>query len=134
MSKVVLIDDEELVTATLTRVLEHVGHETVCFDDAEPALRQIEFDSVDLVVVDLAMPTPGETVIQTLRNRGLDLPIIVLTGILEHKDMERLMAMGATRVLEKPLQMTPFLAVVDLLLSGTDDSLAPSEVPASRPT
>ena len=59
---------------------EMKGHTVYVFEDAQPALEEIDFDTVDLVITDLTMPTPGEKVIRTIRERGSQVHITVMAG------------------------------------------------------
>ncbi len=119
MSRVVAIDDEDIVREVIANLLERDGYDVVEFDDGAPALEAADLETADLILTDLAMPTPGERVIEAVRQQGISTPIVVLTGVLESKDMDRLMALGADRVLEKPIQAASFLSTVELLLSGS---------------
>ena len=120
MARVVVVDDEELVRRVLDSMLESAGHEVTPFDDGASFLGSEDLESADLIITDLAMPTSGEEVITSVRERGLSIPIVVLTGILDNRDMERLMEIGADRVLEKPIRAPALLSTVELLVSGTE--------------
>ena len=113
---IVVIDDEEAVRRVIVNLLEKEGYRTTAFADAVPAL-SVDLDDVDLIITDLAMPTSGEELIQTTRSRGFEGPIVVLTGVLEHTDMHHLEAIGADRILQKPVSMATLASTVELLLS-----------------
>ena len=61
--------------------------------------------------------TSGEGLIEEVRSRGFGGPIVVLTGVLDDKDAEHLMAIGADRVLQKPIRIAALLSTVELFLS-----------------
>ena len=115
-SRILIIDDEETVLKVIVKVLQHGGYDTIAFGDAAPAL-EVDLDDIDLIVTDLAMSTPGEDLIHAVRGRGFTGPIIVLTGVLEHKDMDHPMSIGADRVFQKPVRMAVLLSTLELLLS-----------------
>ena len=118
---IVVVDDEETVRTVIVNLLENEGYRTTAFADAVPAL-SVYLDDVDLIITDLAMPTSGEELIQTTRNRGFEGPIVVLTGVLEHTDMHQLEAIGADRILQKPVRMAALASTVELLLSGGQEA------------
>ncbi len=69
MAKIVVMDDENTIRVAITRVLERDGHEVLAFEDAAPALEEVNWEEIDLVVSDLVMPTPGDQFILILQSR-----------------------------------------------------------------
>ena len=63
------MDDEQSARSAITRILEREGHEVLDFEDAAPALEEVDYATVDLAVVDLQMPTSGYDAIEELRAR-----------------------------------------------------------------
>ena len=59
MAKIVVMDDEDAIRTAITKVIEHEGHEVLALPDAATALKEVNFEEIDLVVSDLMMPTPG---------------------------------------------------------------------------
>jgi len=117
MATILVIDDEESVRSLLINTLKRTGHTPIPYPDGAPALAEVDFSSIDLVLTDLAMPTPGETVIRTIRERGLTIPIIVLSGILAPTDANQLRKMGADMILPKPTQPPDLVDAINQLLS-----------------
>ena len=70
MATVVIIEDEDSVRQAVAELLEHGGYTTIGFPDAGPVLYAVNFDNIDLIIMDLAMPTRGEEAILTLRSSG----------------------------------------------------------------
>jgi two-component system OmpR family response regulator len=116
LGRILIVDDEEAIRSVLIEQLERTGYDTIAFVDAAP-VREADLDDIDLIVTDLAMPTSGEKLIEDVRGRGFKGPIIIITGFLDDKDTEHLMAIGADRVLQKPIRMAVLLSTVELLLS-----------------
>ena len=116
MASVVIIEDEETQSQTLTEILEHAGHEVTAFADPEKALDTVDFAEIDLLVTDLAMPMRGELVIHTVRSSGFTVPIIVVSGVLKYGDDIDLETIGVDRVLSKPLDIKLLLRYVEELL------------------
>ena len=77
MPRVLLIEDEAIVRQVITDTLERNGYECVSFSDAEPALKILNFTTIDLIITDLSMPMRGEEAIYTLRSSGIEIPIII---------------------------------------------------------
>lgn len=116
MARILVVDDDENVRVTLAALLDRLGHEVEAYDDARPAMDRADFARLDLVIVDLAMPTPGEELVEMIRQSGHDMPILVISGYLEERDRADLEALGVTRILAKPFMPTELMTVVDLFL------------------
>jgi CheY-like chemotaxis protein len=116
MATILMVDDEADLRKVVVRRLEMEGHNLITYADAAPALAKANFDIIDLIIMDLMMPTPGEEAIATLRERGIKKPIIVLSGNLKRGDSERLIATGANSVLSKPFRLMGLLATIEQYL------------------
>ena len=112
MATIVLIEDEAVLRQVVAHVLESDGHEVASYPDAQPALESIDFQEVDLVLTDLAMPTRGEKAIEAIRGSGHDVPIVVLSGVIREGEEESLIQIGANSVLLKPVNLSQLLTVI----------------------
>src|SRR5579883_1642186 len=80
--RVLLVDDEEAVRRASARVLGAEGFEVVQAGDGREALGQLERGQFDVVVSDVMMPNmSGLDLLRTIRQRDLELPVILLTGM-----------------------------------------------------
>ena len=120
MRRVLVVDDEEQIRTSVSAYLARAGMECDSLPDARPLVEGQRLDGIDLLILDLAMPTPGEQAIRALRERGEDLPIVVLTGVMDQKSIDQLMELGATRVLEKPVRLMHLASLLDLLLADEE--------------
>ena len=77
MATILIIDDEESLLEVLTQLLEGEGYETLSFLDAAPALETVDFETIDLIIMDLWMPTSGAVATQEIRTHGFKTPIII---------------------------------------------------------
>ena len=117
MAKIVVMDDESSVRTILERVLQKEGHEVLAFEDAAPALEQVNFEEIDLVVTDLVMPTPGDQFILILQEDEIEVPIIVLSAHLTEQRAQYLKELGVRIILEKPFQVADLLDSVRSVLN-----------------
>ena len=116
MATVLLIEDEATIRQLIETALERNGYEVLSFSDAEPALKTLDFATIDLIITDLSMPMRGEEAIYTLRSGGIDIPIIILSGLVREQDFIPLHSIGANRILSKPFEVKIFLDTVRELL------------------
>ena len=115
MTKIAVIDDDEIVRTSIKNILLKTGYEVIDYTDAAFALADKCLKDVDVILTDLAMPTRGEILIQTVRSREMEIPIIVLSGYIEEKTQE-LKAMGAQAVLKKPFTISELLQVIESVI------------------
>ena len=117
MSKLIYVaDDEKNICFLIENFLEKEGYEVECFGDGESLLEAFEKKAPDLCILDIMMPrVDGLTVLRTLRSRGDDTPVLLLTArdAIDHR-VEGLDA-GADDYLVKPFAMEELLARLRVL-------------------
>jgi len=83
MPRVLVIDDEPLVRATISVALKAEDFEIVTADSGATGLKYFETSQFELVIVDIYMPgMDGAMIIKKLRTRMPYLPIIAISGVL----------------------------------------------------
>lgn len=104
--KVLLVDDEVEFVTTLSERLNLRGvHAQTAFDGGE-ALRCLEEDPPQVVVLDMMMPgLGGLEVLQRIRKEYPQIPVILLTGHSSTRDGMEGMRLGAFDYLMKPLNI-----------------------------
>ena len=112
-----VVDDDPDHLASLCDLLGAAGHEAIPFASAAPAIEAARDAPPALILSDLRMPgLDGIELIRALKDQGVDLPVILLTG---HGDVEhavRAMRAGAEDFLEKPYDAEHLLSVVERTL------------------
>ncbi|MBT4136826.1 MAG: response regulator [Candidatus Latescibacteria bacterium] len=124
MATVVVMDDDDFVRTFVCRLLQISGHQVLSFPDAAPALNEVDFNCVDLVITDLQMPTSGQVAIQTIRERGFKVPIIVMSGHIEPQETDKYIAMGAQSLLLKPFAIENFWKICEAWIGKMDSQMA----------
>lgn len=108
MAHVLVVDDDELSRKIIKKILEEMGATFTEAFDGEDALSKLDSEKFDLVILDILMPNEdGIGVLLKARNKGVDTPIVVMTGATMGESgpsysqyAERL---GAKKGLEKPI-------------------------------
>lgn len=84
--KILVLDDEEILTKTFVRLLEHEGYEVLVASRGNDALVMVEEEDFDLLLCDIRMPGENGRItakrIQELRGAQgrKDIPLLFLTG------------------------------------------------------
>lgn len=115
--KILLVDDDPGIRLSVQRSLEFEGYAVSTAGDGEAALATLDRDRPDCVILDLSMPRlNGLDVCRTLRGRGDDVPILVLTARQHVSDRVAGLDAGADDYLAKPFALEELLARVRALL------------------
>ncbi len=118
--RVLLIDDEARVRASLKAVLEPT-YDTIQAADAQEGLEMFRKEAPHLVLLDVILPgTDGLSVLQTLRAEDRTLPVIMLTGTKSVKTAVDAMKMGAADYLSKPFEVDELRIVVERALKAQE--------------
>ncbi|WP_347344775.1 response regulator transcription factor [Microbacterium sp.] len=113
MTLILVVDDEPHITALVTRALRGEGYDTATADDGPVAVERILQGGVDLVVLDVGLPTmDGFEVLRALRGRGVDVPVIMLTARSGTHDTIEGLDAGASDYVAKPFAVTELMARV----------------------
>lgn len=116
-SRILVVDDVAAVRRTIERTLERAGHEVVSLGDAWEAWRRLEAESFDLLLTDLGMPgLGGMDLLEGLRKRDPELPVIILTGAPSTESAMQAVRLAATAYLQKPIPAERLLQEVDRAL------------------
>jgi DNA-binding response OmpR family regulator len=117
--RVLLIEDDAGVRATISSMLRRAGYEVVEAVNGFDGMDALRTESVHLVLTDLIMPEQeGIETIRQIREITSDLPIIAMSGwnSRQFSPLDDALAMGADRALQKPFQMDELMTVVRELI------------------
>ena len=106
-SRILVVDDEEKMRRILELALVGMGHDVVQAGDGQEALDRLSEGNFDLVLTDLRMPRlDGVGLLQALRERGEDMPVIVLTAHGTVESAVEAMKLGAVDYIIRPFEMS----------------------------
>ncbi len=101
---VFVIDDDASIRASIQGLLKSVGLRSECFETAEQFLQRKPSAGPSCLILDVSLPgISGLDFQQRLRNTGLEIPIIFVTGHGDIPTTVRAMKSGAVEFLTKPL-------------------------------
>ena len=128
--KVLIIDDEEIVHASVGRILSRAGYQTEAVFSAQAGLDLLAESAFSLVITDLMMPLMnGIELLQTIRKREHKVPVIMITGYPTISTALQAMRLGAMDYLAKPFTRKELLSPVKRALRQSAEE-EPEEGPA----
>jgi len=120
---VYVIDDDDAVRQSLEFLLKTAGLTVQSFDSAKAFLDVLPQVRAGCIITDVRMPDiTGIDLLRRVKEKGVDLPVIVITG---HGDIAlavEAMKIGAVDFLEKPFDDEALLAAVHACLTQTADT------------
>jgi len=120
VTKILLVEDETSLQATIAYNLKKAGYEISTASDGEAALELAKDQNPDLVLLDVMLPTiDGFDVCRNLRQTS-GVPIMILTARNDEIDRVVGLEIGADDYLTKPFSMRELLARVKALLRRRD--------------
>ena len=127
-ARLMLVDDDQNILASVSVALEAEGFEVSTFFDSEMAMIELSRNPPDLAVLDIKMPKlTGTEMLKKIRTKS-ELPVIFLTSKDDELDEALGLSMGADDYITKPFSQRLLLARIKAVLrrSGLEDSDASS--------
>src|SRR5207253_5371319 len=135
--KILLVDDEAVLSETITYNLEQAGYQVTTVADGASALEAAGREKPDLIILDLMLPEmDGLEVCRQLRRESqtATTPIMMLTAKGEEIDKVVGLEVGADDYVTKPFGRRELLARVRALLRRADYRSASEEQPVQETT
>lgn len=122
MNLLVCEDEIELSNA-LCMVLKYNNYKTDAVYDGAEALEHLDKNDYDCVILDIMMPNvDGLTVLKTIRERGNNVPVIMLTAKSQVDDKVVGLDLGANDYLTKPFETKELLARIRAIVRNKSES------------
>ena len=115
MSKILIVEDNEMNRDMLSRRLERKGFEVVMAEDGQKGVNMSKSESPNLILMDLSLPVmDGWEATSTIKadNDTKDIPIIVLTAHAMAGDREKALEAGADEYDTKPINFKRLLGKI----------------------
>jgi two-component system, OmpR family, alkaline phosphatase synthesis response regulator PhoP len=115
--RILVVDDEEAIRFGLEESLKAAGYEVTSAADGPDALSRATAHQPDLILLDIMLPgLSGYEVCRQLRDRGIQVPIVMLTARGEEFDKLHGFETGADDYVTKPFSLAELLARVHAVL------------------
>lgn len=113
MSKVLIIEDDDVIAEGMSRHLASAGFDPLWVSKGETGLARLRYERPDVCVLDLMLPgMDGWKLIETARSEGIGTPIVVVSARGTEHDRVHALEIGADDYLVKPFSMKELVARV----------------------
>ncbi len=129
--RILVVDDEPTLVATVKYNLEREGYDVVTAADGESALSRAREDKPDLVILDIMLPVIDGFEVCRLLRREMSVPILMLTAKTEEVDRVVGLEIGADDYVTKPFSMRELMARVKAHLRRAETVAEAPEVISS---
>jgi len=117
--KIDLVDDDASVRRGVSRLLRSHGFSCQTYECGEAALADPTIGLADCLILDVQLPgMDGFETRDKLRQKGLNIPILFITGHPDVESSEWLSRLGGQPFLGKPFQDVELVAMIRRLLHG----------------
>ncbi len=119
MTKILIVEDNEMNRDMLSRRLERHGYETIIAVDGEEAIDKANVESPDIILMDLSLPSiDGWEATRRIKNSpGTQyIPVIALTAHALSEDRDKALAAGCDDYEIKPLDFPKLLSKIQKFL------------------
>jgi len=121
-AKILLVDDEVVFTDNVTKLLTNRGYRAAAVNSGDSAIRLLEKENFDVVVLDLKMPgMDGLTTLKEIKKIGLFTETLILTGHGSIDSALEAIKLGAYDYLTKPCEIDELVVKIEGAWEKKDD-------------
>lgn len=118
MQTILIVDDSSFQRKFLRKALTDGGFSTVEAGNGKEALEIAATRQLEAILTDLIMPDMrGLALLETLKERGSEVPIVVLTADIQEPVEAECLELGAARVLHKPIKPAALTAAMSEVIA-----------------
>ncbi len=124
MPRVLIVDDSAFARALVRNWLQKAGYETLEAVDGAEGLTMACEEKPDLIILDLLMPhLQGDEVLAAMRERALDIPVVVASANIQDGMRQKCQDLGALEFINKPPVEEKLLAIVSRFIAPPNEAL-----------
>ncbi len=112
--RVLVVDDESMVREQIRRSLSLRGHAVVEAESGSACLEKLTDGAFDVVLLDIRMPNmSGVDVLREIRARGLEVPVVFVSGYFDEQQEKELVGMSFQGFLTKPYTIDGLTSAIE---------------------
>ncbi len=117
--KILLLEDDYLYKISIKEFLEELDFDVDDFDNGDDALDAIYENKYNLLLLDIRVPgTDGFTLIENIREQGIQTPVIILTSLTDMSNLSKGYELGCNDYLKKPFDLIELRYRIDQLIKS----------------
>lgn len=118
MKNILIVEDNKLNTMLFQSILRLIDNVKMhCTDGESDVLDLVKTLNPDLVIMDIHLPNiNGDEYIRQIRQEGYSMPIIAATAYEIMEERERIISLGATEFISKPIEVVKFKGILEKYL------------------
>jgi len=133
MARILMVEDDPEITMLLEEYLPQYGIEIFSVASAKTALRKVEEERYDLILLDLGLPEmDGLELCRIFKERHPRIPVIISTARSDVGDKVAAFELGADDYVAKPYEPRELVARIQSLIKRYNHLLFPEEKPVFR--
>ena len=115
--KLLVVEDEKDLNDIIVKELTLNGYVVDSCYDGQQAYEHLILGAYDGAVLDVMLPEmDGFEVLEKIRNKGIQIPVLFLTARVQKKDIIRGLDLGADDYISKPFDLDELLARIRVML------------------
>jgi CheY-like chemotaxis protein len=104
-ARILVVDDEEIVIKSCLRILGGGDYQVEAARGGREALRKVEENPYDLIILDIMMPDMGGLeVLRRVKETHPDVDVIIVTGLPQNGTVVEAKKLGASDYISKPFE------------------------------
>ena len=116
-ARILVVDDEDIVIRSCLRILDGNGYQIEAAKDGQEALRKVEDNSYDVMILDIMMPNlGGMEVLRRVKETHPDTDVVMITGLSQIDTAVQAMKLGAFDYISKPFEPDELKLVIQRAL------------------
>lgn len=128
--KVLVVDDDRLVLATITHGLSQAGYQVIDADNGDDAILLARQHKPDLALLDIRMEGKSGFDVAAYLRDYCQIPFMFLSAFVDEETLQQVRALGALTYLTKPLDVQQIIPEVDDAFRRLKGMTAASTAPA----
>ncbi len=114
MKNILLVDDDPTVSETLVGLFDNTEFRFHQLEDGDRALEFIDNNSLDLVLLDVNLPSVnGLDILKQIKDKDSTLPVIIISGFISTENAIQAMKEGAYEYVTKPFQIERLMMTIN---------------------
>jgi response regulator NasT len=121
MSKILVVDDDLVVLATVSLGLREAGYHVLQVDSGELAIQVCRREKPDLAILDMRMPGMSGIDVGRVLKKEIGIPFIFLSAFSDKDTIDAAAETGALGYLVKPLEISRIVPAIEMALARAED-------------